>query len=217
MIRTAATLGVLLLALTGCGGGPGSSGAQDPGGLVDTVFAGDSITLGVSPETVAPSDDFSWVTYAVTDERSPWRLETKAAVYGRTLEEMQVAFQDEVLALEPEGVVILGGTNDALRQLPVEPAMAALRSMVVAAQDSGAEVWVVSPTPLDASYQRPISPYVDAERALAEELDVPFVDANTELTGDDGRWLPGLSSDGVHPTVEGARRVADLILDEFGR
>ena len=38
-----------------------------------------------------------------------------------------------------------------------------------------------------------------------------------ELAGADGDWLPGLSSDGVHPSREGAERLADLVLDEFGR
>lgn len=204
----------LLLALGGCAGE-----REDPGeaGPVDTVFVGDSVTAGVSSETFAPDEDFSWVTYAVADDRSPWRRQATSALFGRTLGEMQAAFATEVLALEPEGVVIMGGTNDALRRLPVEPSMEALRSMVEAARDAGAEVWVVSPPPLDASYQRPVAPYVEAERTLAEELDVPYVDVATELTGGDGRWLPGLSTDGVHPTGEGAQRIADLVLDELGR
>lgn len=203
----------LLLTLSGCGG------ADEPGedGPVDTVFVGDSVTAGVSSETFAPDEDYSWVTYAVADDRSPWRRQGASALFGRTLGEMQAAFATEVLALDPDGVVIMGGTNDALRQLPVEPSMESLRAMVEAARDAGAEVWVVSPPPLDASYQRPVAPYVEAERALAEELDVPFVDVSTELTGDDGRWLPGLSVDGVHPTEEGAQRIADLVLDELGR
>lgn len=204
----------LLLALGGCGGG-----ADDPeqDGPVDTVFVGDSVTAGVSSETLGPDEDFSWVTYAVADDRSPWRRRATSALFGRTLGEMQAAFATEVLALDPEGVVIMGGTNDALRRLPVEPSLESLRSMVEAARGAGAEVWVVSPPPLDASYQRPVAPYVEAERALAEELDVPFVDVATELTGADGRWLPGLSADGVHPTEEGAQRIADLVLDDVGR
>lgn len=215
-VASAAAAVVVLLPLAGCG----SDGPGDPGeeaGQVETVFVGDSVTAGVSPETLAPSEEFSWVTYAAADERSPWSRLTTAALYGRTLPDMQGVFATEVLALDPEGVVIMGGTNDALRQLPVEPSMAALRSMIEAVRDAGAEVWVVSPPPLDASYQRPVAPYVEAERALAEELDVPFVDVATELTGSDGRWLPGLSADGVHPSEAGAERIADLVLDELGR
>lgn len=211
----AAVLATALLPLAGCG----DAEPADPeaGELLDTVFVGDSITAGVSSETFEPDDSYSWVRYALTDGRSPWLLEDNVALFGRTLVEMQAVFEDEVLKLEPEGVVIMGGTNDALRQLPVEPSIAALRAMVVAARGAGVEVWIVSPAPLDAAYQRPIAPIVDAEAALAAELDVPFVDISQELADGDGRWVPGMSFDGVHPSREGARRIARLVLDEFGR
>lgn len=198
-------------------GACGESSPDEESALPSTVFVGDSITSGVSTATMGPSDEFSWVTYALDDPRTPWRFAAKDSQFGLTLEEMHQRFAVEVLPLEPEAVVIMGGTNDALRQLPVEQSTTALRAMIEDSQAAGAEVWVVGPPPLDESYQRPLAPYVDAERDLAAELDVPFVDLSTALIGDDGRWLPGLSNDGVHPTVEGAQEIARLVLDEFGR
>ncbi len=118
-----------------------------------------------------------------------------------------------MLAQDPEGVVIMGGTNDVLRQLPVEPSVEALRSMVTSAQDEGIAVWVVAPPPLDPSYARDLGPLIDAEAALAAELDVAYVDVRDELSQPDTNWAPGLSSDGVHPSREGAKRLADAILD----
>ena len=191
---------------------PRSEAAAPAGGPpYRTVFVGDSITLGVSPETFGPDDAFSWVTYAVSS-RSPWELQARAAVFGRTLGEMLMGFQTEVLALEPEAVVIMGGTNDTLRGVPVEESVAALRAMVEEAQDAEARVWVVSPPPLDPSYGRDPDPLLEAEAALAEELDVPYLDVRDDLADPDGTWQDGLSSDGVHPSEEGARRIADLVL-----
>lgn len=217
LLRSAPAVAITTLAglagLTGCS----NDDPADPGELLNTVFVGDSITSGVSSATMGPDDEYSWVTYALTDDRTPWRLDSKVSEFGRTLGEMSAVFEDEVVARDPEAVVIMGGTNDALRQLPPEQSATALAAMIAAAQEAGAEVWVVGPPPLDQAYGRPLEPYVEAVRVTAEEADVPFVDLSSELLGDDGRWLPGLSEDGVHPTVEGAEELADLVLDEFGR
>ena len=129
---------------------------------------------------------------------------------------MEQGFQDEVLTRDPEGVVIMGGTNDVLRQLPLEPSLDALEQMVEAARAEGARVWIVSPPPLDPGYGKPIQPMVDAQAALAEELDVPYVDLSS-LAGPDGRWQDGLSRDGVHPSIEGAQAISDVVLDEVGQ
>ena len=58
-------------------------------------------------------------------------------------------------------------------------------------------------------------PLVDAEAALADELDVPYVDVRDELSQPDTNWAAGLSADGVHPSEEGAKALADAILDEL--
>ncbi len=199
-----------LAALAGCGGDEPS--APDEDGVLRTVFVGDSITEGVSPETFTPDPSYSWATYAVSEPGTPWLKEGTSAEFGRTLADMQARFQDEVLADDPEGVVIMGGTNDALRQLPVEPSMDALRAMVTAAEDAGAEVWIVAPPPLDPAFGRDLGSFVTAEAALAEELDVPFVDVRADLSAADGNWQEGLASDGVHPSQEGARRIAALVV-----
>lgn len=213
------TLALLLGVVAACGEPGDDAVVPEPTALgpVDTVFVGDSITAGVNPQTMAPDGVYSWVTYALLDDRRPWEIKANVALFGRTLTEMQQRFADEVLSQDPEGVVIMGGTNDVLRQLPLDPSVEALRTMVTAAQDEGIEVWIVAPPPLDPSYARDLAPLVDAEAALAAELDVPYVDVRDELGQPDTNWAPGLSSDGVHPSEEGARALADAILDEFGQ
>lgn len=206
----AVALAAAALSLAGCGDGGSDDPAED--GPLPTVFVGDSITLGVSPEDFTPDDSYSWVEYVGSEPGNPWRPLAVSAEFGRTLIDMQARFDDEVLADDPEGVVIMGGTNDALRALPVEPSMDALRSMVTAAEETGAEVWIVAPPPLDPAFGRDLGSFVTAEAALAEEVGVPFVDVRADLSAADGDWQEGLASDGVHPSQEGARRIAALVV-----
>ena len=196
----------------------GDDGGTEPeDDRVRTVFVGDSITRGFDSETLGPDDAFSWVTYALDDPRSPWTIDANVAVFGRTLPEMQAAFATDVLAHDPGGVVILGGTNDALRRLPPPESAAALRAMVEAAQAQGIEVWVISPPPLEPTTGVSIQPTLAAEAQVAGELGVPFVDLTPAMSSGDGHWLPGLTSDGVHPTPEGAQRLADAVLEQVGQ
>lgn len=184
--------------------------APDAG--LPTVFLGDSITRGASPsgDTAAGS----WVTYAVADPRSPWALAANAGVSGETLDQMSERFDDDVLDRDPEGVVILGGTNDVFAGVPVEESIGALRRMVEAARAARIEVWVVAPPPLDPGADPALVELVEAERELADELGVPFLDPRPALADEDGGWREGLSFDGVHPTEEGARRLAEAVVEQ---
>lgn len=194
-----------------------SPGEEEPvelptDGPVGTVFVGDSITAGYSPQMTSPDDTHSWVTYAVADDRSPWDRHAVVAQAGRTLGQMAAVFEGQVLSRDPGAVVIMGGTNDVALGQPVEESVAALRSMVTGAQDRGVTVWIVSPPPLDPAHGD-LPTLVDAQADLADELDVAFVDVREELSGADGTWEDGLSFDGVHPSEEGARRLAVAVLD----
>lgn len=184
-------------------------------GPLSTVFLGDSITRGVSPETLGPSEQESWVTYAVADPRSPWELGSNAGIFGNTLEQMWRRFGTDVLGGEAEAVVIMGGTNDVLQGIPTERSLAAVRGMLEAAQRADIEVWLVAPPPLDAGYATSVVPLVDAERELAAELGVPFVEPTEIIRDSAGGWPPGLSPDGVHPNAKGARALADAVLSDL--
>lgn len=181
-----------------------------------TVFLGDSITRGVSVETNEPSARESWVTYAVADPRAPWVDGGNAGIFGDTLDQMAGRFEFDVLSVDGvEGVVIMGGTNDVLQGIPTEESLAAARRIVEAAQDADLDVWLVAPPPLAPRYARSVQPLAEAERALADELDVPFADPDDTLREPDGGWPPGMSVDGVHPTVAGAQALADAILADL--
>lgn len=205
LLLVAAAVGVLLLPW-----------GDDEPAPVRTVFIGDSITQGDSTGVDTRPGPGSWVRYAVEDARSPWAFEANVAIAGQTLAQMEERFQRDVLARSPQGVVIMGGTNDVLRGLPPEVAVESLRAMVEAARDAGAEVWVIGPPPIDAAYLKPVGPMAAAEEQAAGETGATYVPVGEGLTGPTGDWLPGLSWDGVHPTPEGARALADAVLDQLG-
>ena len=192
---------------------------DDPAGSGDgplrTVFLGDSITRGVSAETLGPSEQESWVTYVVADPRSPWLLEANAGIFGETLAQMWGRFEVDVLEPGPDAVVIMGGTNDVLQGVATDESLAAVRQMIEAARAADIAVWLVAPPPIDNGYARSVAPLVDAERLLAAELDVPFADPADALADPAGGWSPGLSFDGVHPNTDGARALADAVLDDL--
>ncbi|MFW6773689.1 GDSL-type esterase/lipase family protein [Nocardioides sp. CPCC 205120] len=180
---------------------------------VPTVFIGDSITAADTPGATDLPGPRSWTRYVVTDDRTPWRYVANTAVAGETLGEMAARFERDVLARGPEAVVIMGGTNDVRLGLPVADSLDALRAMVESARGAGAEVWIVSPPPLDLPRWGDVGPLIEAERDLAEELDVPFVEVVPEVGAGDDRWAsPGLTTDGAHPTERGAEAIAAAVL-----
>ena len=176
---------------------------------------GDSITHAGGRSFTSPPTPRSWVRYVVADERSPWRFVANVAVSGERLDQMAARFERDVLAREPAGVVILGGTNDVIQGVPVDDALPHLERMIDLAHLAGAEVWVVAPPPLEApGYD--VQPLRQAEQALAEQAGATWVDP-LDAVGSPSRWEPGLSSDGVHPTEEGARALGEAVLDRVGR
>lgn len=182
---------------------------------VPTVFIGDSITAADTAEPTDLPGRGSWLRYVVTDDRTPWRYIANEAVAGETLAQMSARFDADVLARSPEAVVIMGGTNDVRLGVRVADSLRALESMIVRAQSAGAEVWVISPPPLDRPEWGDVSSLLAAERDLADDLDATFVEI-VDAVGVDGedRWIDGFAKDGVHPTREGAEALGAAVLDQ---
>lgn len=216
LVRRVATGGVALAALTGLLVHEAVRVEASTHG-VPTVFIGDSISQADTDEFTDLPGKASWLRYVVVDDRTPWRYVANAAISGETLGQMEARFDADVLERDPRAVVIMGGTNDVRLGIPVEDSLDSLRSMVTSAQDAGAAVWVISPPPLDRDDWGDVGPLIAAERELAAELDVPFVETVDAVgEGGDDRWRPGLSEDGAHPTREGARAIAAAVLAAVG-
>lgn len=178
---------------------------------IPTVFMGDSITQAGTETFDAVPAERSWVRYVVTDDRTPWRYLANVAVSGQTLLEMEARFDRDVLARQPEAVVISGGTNDIRKGVDLHDSLDALRAMVERAQADGLQVWVVAPPPVVLPDGQPVAPMVVAQALVAAELDVPFLVATREAVADDA-WRDGFSADGIHPTRTGAEALARAVL-----
>ena len=170
------------------------------------VFLGDSITdgWGRSPTTVF----FQGKPYV------------NRGISGQTTPQMLVRFQQDVVHLHPAVVVILAGTNDVAGNTgPATEQMIEdnFTSMAEIAKQNGIKVVLASITP---AYEYPWKPEVkpvERIRALNKWLQdfcsrngFVYLDYYSSMADAKGAMLPGLSSDGVHPTAKGYAVMAPL-------
>lgn len=190
---------------------PGVSATDAPPQL-RTVFVGDSITAADTPGFDSGSGAGSWVRYARADEKSPWAELANVGVGGETTTSMRDRFAADALSRNPEAVVIMAGTNDVSQGVPVETTLDNIEAMVTAAREAGSEVWLISAPPSNENGEG-VRALTDAERNLAAQLGVPFIDVFSDLAQPDGSWPEGYTEDGTHPTLAGAQALAAAVID----
>ncbi|MQA28297.1 MAG: arylesterase [Luteitalea sp.] len=174
------------------------------GGRPRVVALGDSLTagLGLKPEAAYPA-----LLQRRLDEEGVQYEVVNAGVSGDTsaggLSRLDWALDGDVRVL----IVALGG-NDALRGLPVEQLRRNLSTIIERAQTRQIEVLLAgmeAPPNFGQSYT--VS-FHEAYADLARQYDVAFVPFLLER-------VAGIASlnqrDGIHPTAEGARIVADNV------
>ncbi|MGY1841107.1 MULTISPECIES: GDSL-type esterase/lipase family protein [unclassified Modestobacter] len=177
--------------------GTSSPGFLPPGSEPETFAAvGDSITAGSIPLDGPTAGVGTWVTATATE---PLELADGWAVPGATTADMLAA----VDPMDADHLVLMGGTNDVIRGLDPDQAMANL--VAVAAEAGIPDVVLAAIPPLDSHPDAAI----DFNRRLAElaqQQGWQFVDP-WEGIGDGGGYLPGTSADGIHPSAG----VVDLV------
>jgi acyl-CoA thioesterase-1 len=169
------------------------------------VFLGDSLSagFGVSGESAFPS--LVWKTLAA--QGCGFRL-VNAGVSGDTSAGGRARL-DWLLRQKPTVVVVELGGNDALRGQPLAGIEANLRAIARAAKDAGARVLLTGmriPPSYGPEYSggfEGIYPKLAREEGLAL---LPFL-----LEGVGGDALLN-QADGIHPTVEGHRKIAALVV-----
>ncbi len=163
------------------------------------VFYGDSITDG-------------WVKNG--GKFFPGKPYVNRGISGQTTPQMLVRFRQDVVALHPEAVVILAGTNDIAGNTgPSTLGMIEdnLRSMTEIAKANGIRVVLASVLPVKTY---PWRPAVADPAGKIEELNawmkgycaqekLTYLDYWTAMAGPDGGMKPGISLDGVHPNGAG--------------
>jgi len=186
------------------------------------VCLGDSITYGYPYGPHA-----SWVARVGEALGRPL---VNAGVVGHTTGQMLARFVEDVVAERPAYVVILGGTNDAWQNLPLEEVRANIRAMVEMSFREGICPVLGLPVPLCRAH---LSGIFDAEdvdaaaqdldllrdwiRTYAEEEGLPYVDFCTPLRAAEGGGKGELYSDAGHPNLEGYRVLAEAALPVLAR
>jgi len=162
---------------------------------------------------------------SVLRERTGWQVINKG-VNGDTTDLILRRFPTDVLAHQPDKVLILTGTNDFIHQTanPVE-AMKNIELMIDMAQQNGIEPILMTPlqcNPIQASYQWMAGESVDYQhvneelsalsiliRSTANAKGCNLVDLELKYKGF------GKYHDGLHPTVEGQAWITQCIMEEL--
>jgi acyl-CoA thioesterase-1 len=185
-------------------GASAAAGARDP--LV--VFLGDSLTagLGVNEDQAYPA----LVAQRLAAAGHPVRL-LNAGVSGDT-SAGGLRRLEWLLAQHPAVVVVALGSNDGLRGLPLEETESNLRRIVTRAGEAGGRVLLLGMM-VPPNYGPDYAPrFAAIFPRLAKELAVPLVPFLLEGVG--GR--PDLNQgDGIHPTPEGHRLMAQTVFPKL--
>jgi lysophospholipase L1-like esterase len=150
----------------------------------------------------------------------PGKPYVNRGISGQTTPQMLVRFQQDVVHLHPAAVVILAGTNDIAGNTgPTTNEMVEdnFTSMAEVAKQSGIKVVLASILPAYAYPWKPSIQPVERIRELNAWLKefcakqkCVYLDYYSSMADDKGAMLPGLASDGVHPTAQGYTVMAPL-------
>jgi acyl-CoA thioesterase-1 len=115
---------------------------------------------------------------------------------------------DVVLSNKPDLVILELGGNDGLRGLPLEVTRSNLEQMIVAIQKSGAKVLLAGIT-LPPNYGQD---YISRFEAIYRELAAKYKTVLIPFLLEGVATREFMQPDGIHPTAEGNRRVAALVM-----
>ncbi|MGC9199658.1 MAG: SGNH/GDSL hydrolase family protein [Acidobacteriaceae bacterium] len=150
----------------------------------------------------------------------PGKPYVNRGISGQTTPQMLIRFQQDVVHLSPAVVVVLAGTNDIAGNTgPSTPTMIEdnFISMADIARQSGIKMVIASILPAAAYPWSPgIHPVEEIRTVNAwlkdfcEKNGLVYLDYYHALASPQGGMLPGLSSDGVHPTAAGYQVMTPL-------
>ena len=141
-------------------------------------------------------------------------------ISGQTTPQMLVRFRQDVVALQPQVVVILGGTNDIAGNTgpsSVEMIEDNLMSMTEIAKANGIRVVLSSVLPVfDYAWKPGLTPAPKIValnawmKAYAARVGAVYLDYHSAMADERQGLRADLTNDGVHPTEAGYRVMAPL-------
>jgi lysophospholipase L1-like esterase len=141
-------------------------------------------------------------------------------ISGQTTPQMLVRFRQDVIALNPKVVVILGGTNDIAGNTgpsTLEMIEDNLASMTEIAKANGIKVVLVSVLPaFDYPWKRGLEPAPKIVaintwmKQYAAKIGAVYLDLHTPMADERQGLKASLSGDGVHPNAAGYALMSPL-------
>lgn len=141
-VRASVSLLFAILSVAGCFRANPANAAPAP---VSVVALGDSLTYGFYLET-------PYTATLASQLGSPWII-TNRGISGSTTTDMRSRIQTEVLATSPAYMVLMGGINDIMADVPIMTIVDNLSTMYAAAQAAGVRVVAVTVIPFGAAPQ----------------------------------------------------------------
>jgi len=189
------------------------AGAPTPG-KPRIVFLGDSITDFWHLNEYFPDRDF-----------------LNRGISGQITGQMLGRMESDVIRLQPAAVVVLGGTNDISRGVPLPTIEDNLAMIAELATYYKIKVLFSSVLPVsdyhkdvDPSYERTrtrplatIRSLNDWLKAYCAKRNLVYLDYYSKLTDNSGFLKADLADDGLHPNSAGYRLMAPLALDAINK
>jgi lysophospholipase L1-like esterase len=149
--------------------------------------------------------------------RADARLEIRnCGIYGQRTDEIMARLEE--CARGADVLIVQGGINDVAQGRDVETAAANLRAMVRRGRDLGLRVALIDVLPWNNGWpdaEPKIRRLNELIGEIARDENVPLLGFHDALEDPEraGRMREEWTSDGDHPSVEGYRRLADVVLE----
>lgn len=200
--RLPAVLGSILLAVSGCGSA--AHRVTAPPGAVTVVVVGDSITSMDSPDfdagEIGPG---SWADYA---DGHGVAILGGWAHPGATTTDMLNALANRTLAADV--LVILAGNNDIDHNVSAPVIESRLERIAGMVHARHVVLSTVAPEDAVAAAVEELNSQLPA---LAGARGWLLVDPMSTISDGHGRYRPGMTRDGVHPTPPAARVIGSAL------
>jgi lysophospholipase L1-like esterase len=195
--------------------------AQDWPGICRFRAANEAAVGAHPPPRVVFMGDSITENWALADPVFFDQGNVNRGISGQTTAQMLVRFRSDVIALHPQVVHILGGTNDVAGN--TGPTSATdfennIMSMVDIARANDIRVILGAIPPVASFNWRPQLKPVPTIKALnawlrnyAAQKHIEFIDYYTALVGPAGEFRDDLGNDGVHPNRGGYRIMRGLL------
>ena len=192
------------------------------------VALGDSTTAGtpgfLSPLEAPPcgrgnieSQYACWLQRA----RADWRVLNRG-INGERSDQIRARLERDVLAVRPDAVVILAGVNDVYQGRSAESVQEQLDAMYARGRAAGIAVVAASILPYNTATpeanlaMHAVNGWI-GRRAEQERCGFAFCDTRAAVAGPGNIDSLSGSPDGLHPDVDGYRRLAEALLPVLER